>query len=103
MCAGSPIRPGLPNKLVPGPSAADHRLEPHLPDMTTMTSAADARQHLLLLLEERVLAHEHGLMADPAYRADLEQELAATREAYVGAAVTEIASLRAAVSAPLLG
>ncbi|WP_205696713.1 hypothetical protein [Conexibacter sp. SYSU D00693] len=53
----------------------------------------DLRQQLLVLEEERELARERGLYADPAYRADLEQEIAVCREVYVGAAVTEIATL----------
>lgn len=57
--------------------------------------ATDVRNHLMLLAEERVLAHEHGLDTDPGYMADLEREIASAREAYVGAAVTEIALLRA--------
>ncbi|HYF27176.1 MAG TPA: hypothetical protein VD931_15640 [Baekduia sp.] len=55
--------------------------------------ALDARHHLLVLEEERSLAREQGLLDDPAYRADLEQEIDACRELYVGAAVTEIATL----------
>jgi hypothetical protein len=35
--------------------------------------------------------------------ADLDEEIAATRHAYVVAAVTEIAVLRAELSAPLVG
>jgi hypothetical protein len=57
--------------------------------------ATAVRNHLLLLAEERVLAHENGLGADPAYMTDLENEIATTRDVYVGAAVTEIALLRA--------
>jgi hypothetical protein len=49
----------------------------------------------MLLAEERVLAFENGLGADAAYMADLELEIATTREAYIGAAVTEIALLHA--------
>ena len=56
--------------------------------------AKDVRTHLMLLAEERVLAFENGLGSDPAYMADLELEIATTREAYIGAAVTEIAVLR---------
>jgi hypothetical protein len=56
--------------------------------------ATDVRNHLLLLAEERVLAFENGLGTDRAYMADLETEIETTREAYVGAAVTEIAVLR---------
>lgn len=57
--------------------------------------ATDVRSHLMLLHEERVLAREQGLAADRAYMADLEEEIEACRSAYVGAAVTEIAVLRA--------
>jgi hypothetical protein len=35
--------------------------------------------------------------------ADLDQEIADTHSAYVGAAVTEIATLRGQLSGPLLG
>ena len=55
--------------------------------------ALDARQLLLVLEEERELARREGLLADAVYRDDLEQEIAACREAYVTAAVTEIATL----------
>jgi hypothetical protein len=39
----------------------------------------------------------------PDYMADLRDEIAHTRHAYVGAAVTEIAMLRAELSGPLYG
>jgi hypothetical protein len=39
-----------------------------------------------------------GLAADAAYLADLEQEIVATHEAYVAAAVIEIAVMRADTS-----
>lgn len=57
--------------------------------------ATDVRHHLMLLAEERVLAFENGLGTDLAYMADLEEEIASTRETYIGAAVTEIALLHA--------
>jgi hypothetical protein len=69
---------------------------------TTLT-ATDVKRHLALLHEERQLALEIGLAADGAYMADLEDEIAACRAAYVGAAVTEIASMRAELSGPLVG
>ncbi len=65
--------------------------------------ASEVRQHLLLLGEERVLAHEAGLAHDRAYMADLEDEIATYRSAYMGAVVTEIAMLRARIDGPLLG
>jgi hypothetical protein len=73
-------------------------------EMSTPTlTATDVKHHLDLLHEERELAVEIGLAADGAYMADLEEEIVACRAAYVGAAVTEIATMRAALSAPLLG
>ena len=70
--------------------------------MSALT-ATDVKQHLDLLYEERVLAIEIGLAADGAYMADLEQEIAAYRSAFVGVAVIEIASMRAQLSGPFAG
>ena len=69
---------------------------------STLT-ATDVKRHLDLLHEERLLAVEIGLAADGAYMADLEDEIVAVRAAYVGTAVTEIATMRAELSGPLLG
>jgi hypothetical protein len=71
--------------------------------MSTFTNAADLGTRLHLLLLERSLADLEGLTAHARYRADLEGEISATRSAYVGAAVTELASLRAQLSGPLHG
>jgi septum formation topological specificity factor MinE len=60
----------------------------------TVKSASDIKQHLDLLEHERTLALDTPLRHDPAYMADLREEIFATRHAYVGSAVTEIASLR---------
>jgi hypothetical protein len=65
--------------------------------------ATEVRQHLMLLGEERVLAQEAGLAHDPAYMADLEDEIATFRSAYMGAVITEIAMLRARLDGPLEG
>jgi hypothetical protein len=70
---------------------------------TSTLTATDVKQHLDLLYEERVLAVRIGLAADGAYMADLDEEIAAYRSAFVGAAVTEIASMRAQLSGPLVG
>lgn len=70
---------------------------------TASNHAADLGARLHLLLLERSLAELEGLTTNPRYRADLEDEISATRSAYVGAAVTEIASLRAQLSGPLHG
>ena len=69
----------------------------------TAQSATDLRHHLELLEIERVLALDTALRNDPAYMADLQEEILATRHAYVGSAVTEIASLRAELSGPQVG
>lgn len=74
-----------------------------MPTKINTMYAAEARQRLLLLGEERVLAHEVGLDHDPAYMADLNDEIKQYRTAYTGAAVSEIAMLRARLDGPLLG
>ena len=61
------------------------------------------QNHLQDLQTERALASIEGLAGNSAYMADLEHEIAATRSAYVGAAVTEIATLRAQLSGPQVG
>jgi hypothetical protein len=65
--------------------------------------ATEVRHRLMLLGEERVLAHEAGLDHDRAYMTDLEDEIAQYRSAYVGAAVTEIAMLHARLDGPKHG
>ena len=60
-----------------------------------VTSPAVLREQLELLERERAAAALHGLAGNGLYMADLSDELEALRSAYVGAAVTEIASLRA--------
>jgi hypothetical protein len=69
----------------------------------TTTSAAALREQIALLERERATATLAGVAANELYMADLLGELAATRAAYVGAAVTEIASLRAELDGPLFG
>jgi hypothetical protein len=66
-------------------------------------SAIEIQIHLQELESERVLASLEGLASDPAYMADLVEEIVVTRQAYVGAAVTEIATLRAQLSGPQVG
>jgi hypothetical protein len=73
-----------------------------MPDLADMT-AIDVKRRLVLLFEERALAMTVGLGDDPAYMADLDDEIAATKAAWTGAAVTEIASLRAQLSGALAG
>lgn len=56
--------------------------------------ATDIRARLTELEHERVLAVSTGLASVPSYLADLDAELRETQERYIGAAVTEIATLR---------
>jgi hypothetical protein len=66
-------------------------------------SAIEIQDHLHQLRAERALALIEGLEVNHAYMADLDDEIAAARSAYVGAAVTEIAVLRAELSGPQVG
>jgi hypothetical protein len=68
-----------------------------------MTSSIEIHTHLLELQRERTLASIEGLAMNSAYMADLDGEIEATTRAYVGAAVTEIATLRAELFGPQLG
>ena len=63
---------------------------PTLPQVT----ALEVLRYLEGLHEERALAAQTPLAEDPRYTADLEEEITATTHAYVGVAVTEIATLR---------
>lgn len=66
-------------------------------------TAAEALLRLADLRFERAIAGPSGLLDDPEYLADLDEDIAASERTYVGLAVTEIASLRAEIGAPLLG
>ena len=69
----------------------------------TAQTATDIRLQLELLETERALALDTALRNDVAYMTDLREEIAATRHAYVGSAVVEIASFRAQLSGPQFG
>jgi hypothetical protein len=66
-------------------------------------SAIEMQTHLRELRAERVLAGLEGLAPDSAYMAELDDEICAVQAAYVCAAVTEIASLRAELFGPQVG
>ena len=68
-----------------------------------MTTAIDIHTHLLELQAERALASIEGFAVDSIYMADLDGEIEATARAYVGSAVTEIATLRAELSGAQVG
>ena len=66
-------------------------------------TAADLHTQLLELQAERALAESTGVAGIEAYMADLERDIARSRAAFVGAAVTEIATLRGQLSGRLWG
>ena len=80
---------------------ADDSGEP-LTDDRTMSSS-EIRSRLIELAYERVAAERAGLGGNRAYMADLHEEISDAMVAYVGAAVTEIASLRAELWGPQRG
>jgi hypothetical protein len=63
----------------------------------------ELHHHLRILESERRHAEHTGLINSGQYRRDLEEEMAECRAAYVGAAVTEIATLRAELSGRQVG
>jgi hypothetical protein len=71
--------------------------------MSTAQSATDIRLQLELLETERAAALQTALCDDAAYMTDLREEIVATRHAYVGSAVIEIASFRAQLTGPQVG
>ena len=66
-------------------------------------TAIDIHTQLQELESERAHSSLEGLAHNAVYMADLERDIAAARSAYVGAAVTEIASLRAQLSGAQVG
>jgi hypothetical protein len=66
-------------------------------------TAADIQSQLRMLYVERALAELEGLAADPSYMDDLLDDIHEHKNAFVGTVVTEIATLRAELSAPLQG
>ena len=69
----------------------------------TTRTAAEIQFELRLLYAERALAELEGLAADPVYMADLLDDIHEYKSAYVGAVVTEIATLRSELGGPLQG
>jgi hypothetical protein len=66
-------------------------------------SASELHHRLRLLALERREAQDAGLIDCEQYRRDLEEEVDECRAAYVGAAVAEIATLRAELSGKQVG
>ena len=67
------------------------------------STAAELQEYLKQLQAERALAALEGLDANQTYLSDLEYDMRAAHVAYVGAAVTDIASLRGELSHPQVG
>jgi hypothetical protein len=65
--------------------------------------AIEMQIRLKELQAERLLASSGGLAANATYLADLDNEIAEASHAYVAAAVTEIATLRAELFGPEVG
>jgi hypothetical protein len=66
-------------------------------------TTSDARSRLHRLQAERLEAVEAGLDRNALYMVSLEHDIETSRAMYVGLAVTEIATLRAELSAPQVG
>ena len=66
-------------------------------------TTTEIRNHLDELAEERAAALAWGADAISSYMSDLQREIEDYRNAYIGAAVTEIASFRAQLSGPQVG
>ena len=65
--------------------------------------APQIAEQLRLLYAERAVAAREGLTGNRRYMDDLESEISGCRDAYVGAAVTEIAVLRGVLSGRACG
>ncbi len=74
-----------------------------MPTVHVPASAADLKVRLEALQTERAAAALNGLVHNGLYMADLDHDVRATSAAFTGAAVTEIALLRAALDGPLQG
>jgi hypothetical protein len=71
--------------------------------MLTGMSAIELQIRLKELRAERLLAASEGLASNSAYMSDLENEIVEVGAAYVEAAVTDIATLRAELFGPQVG
>jgi hypothetical protein len=66
-------------------------------------TAYDMRLYLAGLMAERLEASEANLHTNALYMRELEDDLVAARQAYIGLAVTEIATLRGELSGCQVG
>lgn len=65
--------------------------------------AIELQIRLKELQAERLMATDEGIAVGSAYMAHLDDEIADTSRAYIQAAVTEIATLRAELFGPQVG
>jgi hypothetical protein len=70
---------------------------------SSIRDAPEIAERLRMLFLERALAEMAGLRENRSYMDDLEQEISGCRDAYVGAAVTEIAVLRGVLGGRISG
>jgi hypothetical protein len=68
-----------------------------------LMTASDARLELQRLMAQRLDAVDSGLGGNALYMTELETDIEVSRAAYVGLAVTEIATLRAELAGPQVG
>ena len=73
------------------------------PECAVTMTAVEARSRLWRLQAERLNAVEAGLGRNAVYMADLHVDIAAARAAYVGIAMTEVATLRAELGGAQIG
>jgi hypothetical protein len=66
-------------------------------------TASELHTQLLELQAERAVARDTGVAGIASYMEDLERDIARSHAAFVGAAVTEIATLRGQLSGRLNG
>jgi hypothetical protein len=71
--------------------------------MSPTAYAPEIAERLRALYAERAVAAAEGLSGNRRYMDDLEREISGCRDAYVGAAVTDIAVLRGALGGRLSG
>lgn len=72
-------------------------------DFDPTYTAVDIQVELRQLYYERAVAELHGSASDADYMAELLEDIAAYKNAFVGAVVTEIATLRADLNGQLQG
>ena len=86
-----------------GRGPAEREAVPMITSSTDLAPAGTVRQHLQVLEAERATAHLAGLTSNSEYMDDLLSEIEGYRAAYVGIAVTELATLRGELSGRLDG